>query len=189
MKRIVLPALAAVCGAAIAYAAGPNSPVQLAQVQQYKDTTQFKEAPAYKMDKGTPRGLQDGQGAGTGQPQDGTRRAGTVQVGHAARRQRGATDQDHKGWSSSGAQGQYKAPGGQALKGEGPQAPQASTTRRRVRRASRASAATARSRSISVRQGPQGAALRPAARRRRLWAAEDGPGRPAGRLRQDAFPK
>jgi hypothetical protein len=122
MKQIVLPALAAVCGAAIAYAAGPNSPVQLAQVQQYKDTTQFKEAPAYKMDKGAPPGaykMDKGPGQGSLKMEPGAQ--GQFKSATPPGAQRGATDQDHKGWSSSGAQGQYKAPGGQALKGEGPQ--------------------------------------------------------------------
>ena len=117
MKQIVLPALAAVCGAAIAYAAGPNSPVQLAQVQQYKDTTQFKEAPAYKMDKGTPPGaykMDKGPGQGSLKMEKPIQ-----QYKMEPGAQRGATDQDHKGWSSPGAQ-QYKSPGGQAMKGEGP---------------------------------------------------------------------
>ena len=110
MKQIVLPALAAVCGAAIAYAAGPNSPVQLAQVQQYKDTTQFKEAPAYKMDKGAPQGaykMDKGPGQGSLKMAD----PGAVQH----KDYKGAI----KGEGPSGAQGQFhKAPGPEGIKGE-----------------------------------------------------------------------
>ena len=110
MKQIVLPALAAVCGAAIAYAAGPNSPVQLAQVQQYKDTTQFKEAPAYKMDKGAPPGaykMDKGPGQGSLKMAD----PGAVQH----KDYKGAI----KGEGPSGAQGQFhKAPGPEGIKGE-----------------------------------------------------------------------
>lgn len=107
MKQIVLPALAAVCGAAIAYAAGPNSPVQLAQGQQYKDTTQYKdaaqykEAPAYKMDKGAPPGaykMDKGPGQGSFKMAD----PGAVQH----KDYKGAV----KGEGPSGAPPQYQRP-------------------------------------------------------------------------------
>lgn len=134
MKQVLLPVVITACAAAMAYAAGPQAPVQLAQVQ-------YKEAPqgTYKVDKGSAQGTYKmDKGAGQGGYKMDPGAQGQFKAATPPGAQRGAageaTDQDHKDWSRRGApgaqgnlkgeapygsQGQYKAPGGQALKGEG----------------------------------------------------------------------